>query len=72
MLNKKRVGKFLVNELMGVNATKRKKRRKAKEKKLQKRWEETQMMYRVYGKLRYYLSLWFGKWILFSWRKPPG
>jgi hypothetical protein len=67
MLKKTKVARVIANELMGVNAKKRHKRRIKKQKMLMERRKETEMMYRVYGKLRYYLALWFGNWILYSW-----
>jgi hypothetical protein len=68
-LTPQKVGKWLANEMMGVNARERQKRRKQKEKQRMKRRAEINTKKKVFGKVRYYFALWFGQWILFSWQK---
>lgn len=73
MLKSTKVGWYIARELTGINAERRKKRWNERHKKLLKLREESDMMIRIYGKLRYYLSIWFGQWVLFAWnrRKMP-
>ena len=70
MLSSKSVGRYLANELMGVNAKKRHERWERRYKKLQKIKKESYAKIKVFGKLRYRLSVLFGEWVLFTWNKP--
>lgn len=72
MLKSTKVGHYMAKELMGVNAKRRHKKWVERHKRFVKRRMEIDGMIRVYGKVRYYLSLWFGQWVLYSWRRPPG
>jgi hypothetical protein len=67
MFKNTKVGWYIGNELMGVNTIKRHKRWDERRKAYLKIRQENDMMIRVYGKLRFYLSLWFGQWVLFAW-----
>jgi hypothetical protein len=47
-------------------------RLKAKKKRMKaklKRLEERNVRIKVFGKLRHYMALWFGQWILYSWNR---
>jgi len=70
MLSSKRVGKYIANELMGVNAKERHKRWERRYKKLQRIRGENSAKIKVFGKLRYRLSVLFGQWVFFAWNKP--
>lgn len=34
-----------------------------------KRAKEKEQLIKIFGKTRYYLSLWFGRWVLFAWNR---
>ena len=69
MLSNKRVGQYLANELMGVNAKERRKRWERRYKKLQRIRQDNYAKIRVFGWLRFRLSVLFGQWVLFAWNR---
>jgi len=69
MLSSKRVGQYLANELMGINSKERHKRWERRYKKLQRIRQDSYAKIKVFGKLRYRLSVLFGQWVLFAWHK---
>jgi len=68
MISDKRVGKWIIELLMSLgtsNRTKEKLRLKREKLKSKKKNCKSQMI-NMFGKTRYYLSFWFGNWILFT------
>lgn len=63
MLSSRRIGKWIVNETLNKKLKLAKKKRKSKKRIVNNRKKE--FMINQFGKARYYLSYWFGQWVLY-------
>lgn len=68
MLSQKRIEKIIKNRIVNNDKIKKKKQLK-KANKLKSKKEKTALK-NSFGKLRYYLSFWFGNWVLMAFNKP--